>query len=43
MRWALSYLIDRQGIINLAYEGTTVPSWGIWPSDDGLKPYFETR
>jgi len=41
MRWALSYLIDRQGIVNLAYEGTTVPSWGIWPFYDGLKPYFD--
>ncbi len=40
-RWALSYLIDRQAIVNLAYEGTTVPSWGIWPFYDGLKPYFD--
>jgi peptide/nickel transport system substrate-binding protein len=41
MRWALSYLIDRQAIVNLAYEGTTVPSWGIWPFYDGLNPYFD--
>ncbi len=40
-RWALSYLIDWQAIVNLAYEGTTVPSWGIWPFYDGLKPYFD--
>jgi peptide/nickel transport system substrate-binding protein len=40
-RWALSYLIDRESIVNLAYEGTTVPSWGIWPFYDGLEPYFE--
>jgi peptide/nickel transport system substrate-binding protein len=40
-RWALSYLIDRQAVVNLAYEGTTVPSWGIWPFYDGLKPYFD--
>jgi peptide/nickel transport system substrate-binding protein len=40
-RWALSYLIDRKAVVNLAYEGTTVPSWGIWPFYDGLKPYFD--
>ena len=40
-RWALSYLIDWQAIVDLAYEGTTVPSWGIWPFYDGLKPYFD--
>lgn len=41
MRTALSFLIDRQSIVNLAYEGTTVPSWGVWPFYDGLKPYFD--
>jgi peptide/nickel transport system substrate-binding protein len=41
MRWALSYLIDRNVIVNLAYEGTTVPSWGLWPFYDGLQPYFD--
>jgi len=40
-RWALSYLIDWQAIVDLAYEGTTVPSWGIWPFYDGLKPFFD--
>jgi len=40
-RWALSYLIDRQAIVNLAYEGTTVPSWGIWPFYGGNTPYFD--
>ena len=40
-RWALSYLIDWQAIVDLAYEGTTTPSWGIWPFYDGLKPYFD--
>ena len=40
-RWALSYLIDRDQIVELAYEGTTVPSWGIWPFYDGLNPYFD--
>jgi peptide/nickel transport system substrate-binding protein len=28
-------------VVNLAYEGTTVPSWGIWPFYDGLTPYFD--
>lgn len=40
-RWGLSAMIDRQAIANLAYEGTTVPSWGIWPFYDGLQPYFD--
>ncbi len=41
VRWAISYLIDRKAIVNLAYEGTTTPTWGVWPFYDGLKPYFE--
>lgn len=41
VRWALSYLIDRQSIVDLAYEGTTVPAWGIWPEYDANKPYFD--
>ena len=40
-RWGLSYMINRQQITDLAYEGTTTPSWGIWPFYDGLKPYFD--
>ena len=40
-RWALSYMIDRDQIVELAYEGTTVPSWGIWPFYDGLDPFFD--
>jgi peptide/nickel transport system substrate-binding protein len=40
-RWAISYLIDRKAVVNLAYEGTTVPTWGIWPYYDGMKPYFD--
>jgi peptide/nickel transport system substrate-binding protein len=40
-RWALSYLLDRDAIVDLAYEGTTVPAWGIWPFYDGLQPYFD--
>jgi peptide/nickel transport system substrate-binding protein len=41
MRHAISHLIDRDAIVNLAYEGTTVPTWGIWPFYDGLQPYFD--
>jgi peptide/nickel transport system substrate-binding protein len=41
VRWALSYLLDRQAVVNLAYEGVTVPTWGIWPFYDGLKPYLD--
>lgn len=41
MRWAISQSIDRDALVNLAYEGTTVPSWGIWPFYDGLQPYFD--
>jgi peptide/nickel transport system substrate-binding protein len=40
-RRALTHLIDRQAIINLAYEGTTIPTWGIWPFYAGLQPYFD--
>jgi len=40
-RWALSYLIDRDAIVALAYEGITMPAWGIWPLYDGLQPQFD--
>jgi peptide/nickel transport system substrate-binding protein len=40
-RWALSYMINRDGIVDLAYEGTTVPTWGLWPYYDGLQPFFD--
>jgi peptide/nickel transport system substrate-binding protein len=41
VRWALSNAIDRNAIVNLAYEGATVPTWGIWPFYDANQPYFE--
>lgn len=41
-RWAISYLIDRDAIINLAYEGITLPTWGPYPYYKGLEPYFAT-
>ena len=31
VRWAISNAIDRNAIAALAYEGATVPTWGIWP------------
>jgi peptide/nickel transport system substrate-binding protein len=40
-RWALSYLIDRKAVVDLAYEGATTPAWGIWPTYDANKPYFD--
>lgn len=40
-RWALSYLIDREAVVNLAFGGTTMASWGVWPYFEGLKPYFD--
>ncbi|MGH2531258.1 MAG: ABC transporter substrate-binding protein [Thermomicrobiales bacterium] len=41
VRWALSSLIDRQVIVDLSYEGTTVPAWGIWPEYDANQPFFD--
>jgi peptide/nickel transport system substrate-binding protein len=41
VRRAISHLIDREAIVELAYEGTTVPAWGIWPEYDANQPYFD--
>lgn len=41
VRRAISYLFDREAIARLAYEGTTQPSWGVFPFYGGLKPYFD--
>ncbi len=41
VRWAISNLIDRQMVVDLAYEGTTVPAWGIWPEYAGNQPFFD--
>jgi peptide/nickel transport system substrate-binding protein len=41
MRWALSYLIDYDAVVDLAYEGSTVPAQTIWPAYGGLQPYFD--
>ncbi len=41
VRQAISHLINRQSIVDLAYEGVTVPAWGIWPEYDSNMPYLE--
>jgi peptide/nickel transport system substrate-binding protein len=41
VRWAISSLIDRDAIVQLAYEGTTIPAQGIWPSYDAVTPYMD--
>ena len=41
VRWAISYAIDRNAIAQLAYEGGTVPTWGLWPFYNALQPYFD--
>jgi peptide/nickel transport system substrate-binding protein len=41
VRWAISNAIDRNALVQLAYEGATVPSWGIWPFYDANQPYFD--
>ena len=41
VRRAISMLIDREAVVNLSYEGTTVPAWGIWPEYDANTPYFD--
>jgi peptide/nickel transport system substrate-binding protein len=41
VRWAISYAIDRDALVELAYGGATVPSWGIWPFYDPNQPYFD--
>ena len=33
--------IDRDAIVQLAYEGTTIPAQGIWPSYDAVTPYMD--
>jgi peptide/nickel transport system substrate-binding protein len=42
VRWAMSYAIDRNAISTLAYEGATVPTWGIWPFYDANQTYFDS-
>lgn len=42
VRQALSHLIDRDAVVELAYEGATTATWGVWPSYDGLRPFFDS-
>ncbi len=42
VRWAISSLIDRDAIAQLAYEGTTIPATGVWPSYDAVQPYMDS-
>jgi peptide/nickel transport system substrate-binding protein len=32
MRWAINYAIDREQIVEIAYEGTTLPSKSVFPA-----------
>lgn len=41
VRKAISYLIDRDALIRIAYEGTTEPSSVLHPNYGGYKPYFD--
>lgn len=41
VRWAISSLIDRDAIVQLAYEGTTIPAEGVWPSYEAVTPYMD--
>ena len=40
VRWGLSYLIDRDAIADLAYQGTTMASPHVYPLYTGLQPFF---
>lgn len=39
MRWVLNYVMDRQQIIDIAYEGTTTLAPYFWPSYASMEPY----
>lgn len=41
VRKAISYMVDREVLIETAYEGTTVPAWSPFPPFGALDPYFE--
>jgi len=41
MRWALNYAIDRNEIVAVAYEGSTIVSRSIFVEYGGLQPYIE--
>ena len=41
MRWALNYAIDRDEIVKIAYEGTTLPAKLFFPAYPALNRYVE--
>jgi peptide/nickel transport system substrate-binding protein len=41
MRWALSYAFNRQQIIDVVWEGTSVPAGFIFPDYPAMMPYIE--
>jgi peptide/nickel transport system substrate-binding protein len=41
IRWAISYAIDRDEIINFAFKGTTTATRLPYPGFAGMDPYFE--
>jgi len=42
MRRALSLMIDRQQLVEIAYEGTSIPSKTIFVEYAGMEPYINT-
>jgi peptide/nickel transport system substrate-binding protein len=41
VRWAISYFLDRQQMVDIAYNGSTRPSQLPMPTYPGLRPYFD--
>jgi peptide/nickel transport system substrate-binding protein len=41
MRWAINYIIDRDQIVNVAYQGTTVKSKSFFPAYAPLNAYVK--
>jgi peptide/nickel transport system substrate-binding protein len=41
MRWALSYAFNRQQLVDVIWEGTSVPTGFIFPDYPSMQPYIE--
>jgi peptide/nickel transport system substrate-binding protein len=41
VRWAISNLIDREAVVDLAYEGATTTLWSLWPEYTGYQASFD--
>ena len=39
MRWAINHAISRQQVIDIAYEGVTIPSRTLYVEYGGMFPY----